>query len=61
MKYYYGNDVKEALYNDPVEIKSTRVLNQYYECYNVVISEDEVKEFYGDDEDEDFEDEEEEE
>lgn len=37
MKYYYGNDVKEALANDPVEIKSTKVLEQYRENYSVVI------------------------
>lgn len=43
MKYYYGNDVREALSNDPVEIKSTRVLQRYYDCYNVVIAEDELE------------------
>lgn len=43
MKYYYGNSEKEALSNEPVEIKSTRVLQQYCDCYNVVIAEDELE------------------
>lgn len=38
MKYYYGNSYKEAISNDPVEIKSTRELQQYQEAYNFVIS-----------------------
>ena len=37
MKYYYGNSVKEALSNPPVEIKTTKQLKQYEENYNVVI------------------------
>ena len=50
MKYYYGNSYKEAISNNPVEIKSTRVLQQYQDVYNVVISVDDV------DDDEDDED-----
>ncbi len=37
MKYYYGNSVKEALSNNPVEIKTTKQLQQYEENYSVVI------------------------
>jgi len=37
MKYYYGNDAKEALSHEPIEIETTDVLAQYEECYNVVI------------------------
>jgi len=37
MKYYYGNSVKEALSNKPIDINSTRVLAQYQEQYTVVI------------------------
>lgn len=37
MKYYYGNSIKEALANEPVEIKSTRILEQYRENYSVVV------------------------
>ena len=37
MKYYYGNSYKEAISNDPVEINSTRELQQYQDVYNVVI------------------------
>ena len=37
MKYYYGNSVKEALSNKPVNISSTRVLVQYQEQYTVII------------------------
>jgi uncharacterized protein YlxP (DUF503 family) len=47
MKYYYGNSYKEAVSNDPVEINSTRILQQYQDVYNVVISASDV-----DDEDE---------
>lgn len=42
MKYYYGNSYKEAVSNDPVEINSTRILQQYQDVYNVVISVDDV-------------------
>lgn len=44
MKYYYGNTPKEALRNSPVEIKSTKVLEQYRENYSVVIPVCEVDE-----------------
>lgn len=44
MKYYYGNDYKEALSNDPVEITSTKQLREYEECYNVVIPADDEEE-----------------
>ena len=37
MKYYYGNDYKEAVSNNPVEIKDTSVLEAYKKNYNVVI------------------------
>lgn len=37
MKYVYGNSVKEALANKPVEIESAKVLEAYKEVYNVVI------------------------
>lgn len=37
MKYYYGNSYKEAVSNGPVEIKSTRILQQYQNAYSVVI------------------------
>lgn len=37
MKYYYGNSVKEALSNKPINISSTKVLIQYQEQYTVVI------------------------
>lgn len=51
MKYYYGNDYKEAISNSPVTIRSAKQLREYEENYNFVIPEDEV----------DFEEEEEEE
>lgn len=38
MKYYYGNSFKEAISNAPVEIKSTAILQQYQDVYNVVIA-----------------------
>ena len=44
MKYFYGNDYEEAIFNDPVEIKTTKDLRQYEECYNQVIPIDEVYE-----------------
>lgn len=44
MKYYYGNDWVEAVNNPPVEIKTTKQLRQYEECYNIVVSVDDVKE-----------------
>lgn len=47
MKYYYGNSVKEALSNEPVTIRSTKQLQQYQECYWVVIPEDEAEEMLG--------------
>ena len=37
MKYYYGNSVKEALSNSPVEIRTAENLEGYKEVYNVVI------------------------
>lgn len=37
MKYYYGDSVKDALANDPVEIKTAKNLEQYKEVYSVVI------------------------
>lgn len=43
MKYYYGNSYKEALGNDPVEIKTTKELREYEEVYEVVIPKDEVE------------------
>jgi hypothetical protein len=42
MKYYYGNSYKEALSNEPVEIKTTRALRSYEEVYSVVIAADEI-------------------
>lgn len=36
MKYYYGNDYKEAQTNAPIEITSIEQLFQYMENYNVV-------------------------
>lgn len=38
MKYYYGNSWKEAMSNPPVEIKTTKQLVQYEECYSFVIA-----------------------
>lgn len=49
MKYYYGNSMKEALSCAPVTIKSTRILEQYKENYNVVISDDDEEFGCGDD------------
>lgn len=43
MKYYYGDSFKDALANEPVEIKSTKTLEQYQEMYWVVIPASEVK------------------
>lgn len=51
MKYYYGNDYKEAISNNPVEIKSLKVLHQYEECYFFVIPADEVEEDNKDEDD----------
>lgn len=42
MYYYYGNDYEEAISNDPVKITKTKDLRQYEQCYNVVVSIDEV-------------------
>lgn len=42
MKYYYGNSVKEALSNAPVEIKTTKQLRGYEENYSVVIPAEDV-------------------
>lgn len=42
MKYYYGNDYKEAVGNDPVEIKTTEQLEQYKEAYAFVLPEEQV-------------------
>ena len=39
MKYYYGNSMKEAMANPPVEIKGTKELERYKECYSVVVPE----------------------
>jgi len=36
-KYYYGSSYKEALGNDPIEIKSEKQLRQYMENYTWVI------------------------
>lgn len=63
MKYYYGNSYKEAVSNEPVEIKTTDALRSYEENYNVVIPVDKVDDiafecmsfrsnFEGDEEDE---------
>lgn len=41
-KYYYGNSYKEAISNAPVEISSTKQLNQYIENYSFVIPEESV-------------------
>ena len=43
MKYYYGNSYKEAVSNNPVEIKSAKVLESYKEVYNVVIPANEIE------------------
>ena len=40
MKYRYGNSMKEAMSNPPIDIKSTTQLEQYKECYNVVVPDD---------------------
>lgn len=40
MKYYYGNDYKEAHTNAPIEITSVEQLRQYTENYNVVFPAD---------------------
>ena len=37
MKYYYGHSWKEALANPPVNIRSTKQLQQYQDCYTFVI------------------------
>lgn len=37
MKYYYGHSWKEALANPPVNICSTKQLQQYQDCYAFVI------------------------
>lgn len=37
MKYYYGNSYKEALSNEPIEIKDCETLEQYKENYMFVI------------------------
>ena len=41
-KYYYGNSVKEALSNPPVDIETTNQLDQYVNTYNVVIRAEDV-------------------
>ena len=41
MKYYYGDSIKEAMYNKPVEIKTAKQLEQYKENYSIVIPADE--------------------
>ena len=50
MKYYYGNSFKEAISNAPVEIKSTVILQQYQDVYDVVIAVVDVDEDDEDDE-----------
>lgn len=40
MKYYYGNDYKEAHTNAPIEITSVEQLCQYTENYHVVFPAD---------------------
>lgn len=40
MKYYYGNSYKEAVSNDPIEIRSIKKLQQYQENYTFVIAAD---------------------
>ena len=40
MKYYYGNDYKEAVGNDPEEIKTAEQLEQYKEAYAFVLPEE---------------------
>ena len=52
MKYYYGNSWKEALSNPPVEIKTTKQLIQYEECYTFVIAADAVDDSEDDEEEE---------
>jgi hypothetical protein len=52
MKYYYGNSYKEAISNEPVEIKTTDALRSYQENYNVVIATVDVDEDDDDDDDE---------
>ena len=42
MKYYYGNSYKEAVSNKPIEIKTTKQLNQYEENYSWVIPVEDV-------------------
>ena len=44
MKYYYGNSWKEAMANDPVEIKTTKQLRAYEENYTWVIEAEEEEE-----------------
>lgn len=42
MKYYIGNNTRDALNNNPVEIKTTTELRKYVKAYNVVLSEKEA-------------------
>lgn len=42
MKYYYGNSMKEALSNAPVEIETTKQYEGYKEVYSVLIPCDDV-------------------
>lgn len=44
MKYYYGNSMKEALSNEPVEIRTTKQLQDYEREYNVVVPARDFKE-----------------
>ena len=44
MKYFYGNSLKEALSNPPVEIKTTWQLIQYEQNYAFVIAASAVEE-----------------
>lgn len=37
MKFYYGNDYKEALANKPVEIRDSAILEQYLDTYQCVM------------------------
>ena len=37
MKYYYGNSVREAIANEPVEIMTVATLREYEYNYSVVM------------------------
>lgn len=42
MKYYIGENMRDALNNNPIEIKTTKELRRYIKTYNVVLSEKEA-------------------